>query len=102
MKSMQEKSKHKRWPRIGAIRPAANLAIHLASAALLAFALPVSAAENDEQIVDQLQKSYDSKTAAALTTFIGQPLQGKWVLTVRDLVKRDKGMLNAWSLELGY
>lgn len=57
---MQEKSKLKRWPQIRAIRPAANLAIHLASAALLAFALPLSAAENDEQIVDQLQKSYDS------------------------------------------
>ncbi len=49
-----------------------------------------------------LQKSYDSKTAAALTTFIGQPLKGDWVLTVRDLVKRDTGKLNKWSIELGY
>jgi subtilisin-like proprotein convertase family protein len=49
-----------------------------------------------------LQKSYDSKSTAALITFIGQPLKGKWILTVRDLVKRDTGKLNKWSLELGY
>jgi M6 family metalloprotease-like protein len=49
-----------------------------------------------------LQNSYDSKSAAALTTFIGQPLKGKWILTVRDLVKRDTGKLNKWSIELGY
>jgi M6 family metalloprotease-like protein len=49
-----------------------------------------------------LQMSYDSKSTAALITFIGQPLKGKWILTVRDLVKRDTGKLNKWSLELGY
>jgi subtilisin-like proprotein convertase family protein len=49
-----------------------------------------------------LKKSYDSKSAAALTTFIGQPIKGKWTLTVRDLAKRDTGMLNKWSIEIGY
>jgi len=49
-----------------------------------------------------LVKTYDSKSTAALTAFIGQPLKGSWILKVEDLTARNTGMLNSWSLEVNY
>jgi extracellular elastinolytic metalloproteinase len=44
--------------------------------------------------------TYDSATDLALAKLIGQPIQGTWVLRVKDLAGRDVGVLNKWSLEL--
>jgi subtilisin-like proprotein convertase family protein len=33
-------------------------------------------------------------------TFIGQPAEGEWVLTVSDHARRDIGKLNQWGLTL--
>jgi M6 family metalloprotease-like protein len=49
-----------------------------------------------------LKKTYDSKSAATLTTFIGQSLKGNWVLKIKDLAGRDVGKLNKWGLEIAY
>jgi M6 family metalloprotease-like protein len=49
-----------------------------------------------------LQKSYDSKSKAALIAFIGQPLKGRWALKITDLAGRGKGKLNQWMLEASY
>lgn len=49
-----------------------------------------------------LKKTYDSKSSAALTAFIGQSLKGNWTLKIKDLVGRDVGKLNTWSLEVAY
>ncbi len=49
-----------------------------------------------------LVKTYDTKSTASLMAFIGQPMRGKWTLTVRDLAGREKGMLNKWGLEVTY
>jgi subtilisin-like proprotein convertase family protein len=46
-----------------------------------------------------LVRTYDSKSSAALATFIGQPLQGKWILRIRDIAGRDIGKLIEWGLE---
>ena len=49
-----------------------------------------------------LRKSYDSQSKASLVAFLGQSLQGKWILRIRDLASRDTGKLNKWSLEVTY
>ena len=49
-----------------------------------------------------LRKSYDSQSKASLVAFLGQSLQGKWILRMRDLASRDTGKLNKWSLEVTY
>ena len=49
-----------------------------------------------------LVKIYDTKSTASLMAFIGQPMRGKWTLTIRDLAGREKGMLNKWGLEVTY
>ena len=49
-----------------------------------------------------LLKSYDSQSKASLVAFLGQSLQGKWILRMRDLASRDTGKLNKWSLEVTY
>jgi M6 family metalloprotease-like protein len=46
-----------------------------------------------------IEKTYDSKFMATMTSFIGRPLKGKWILRIRDLAGRDVGKLNEWSLE---
>jgi M6 family metalloprotease-like protein len=51
---------------------------------------------------DNLVKTYDSDSALVLASMIGQPLKGKWVLTVKDLVRGNVGKLNKWSLEAMY
>jgi subtilisin-like proprotein convertase family protein len=51
--------------------------------------------------LDNLITTYDSATVAALAPLIGIPVQGDWVLHVRDVAGRDVGKLNRWSLEIG-
>ncbi len=46
-----------------------------------------------------LVRTYDSKSSASLAAFIGQPLQGRWILRVRDTAGRDIGKLIEWGLE---
>jgi len=49
---------------------------------------------------DNIIRSYDSVSSPGLATLIGQGIQGVWRLQVRDLLARDVGKLNRWSLEL--
>lgn len=49
---------------------------------------------------DNLIVSYDSERPGELSTLVGQPMQGSWVLNVSDQEGRDTGKLNKWSLEL--
>jgi subtilisin-like proprotein convertase family protein len=51
---------------------------------------------------DNLIRSYDSVTSPALAALAGQPVQGNWVLRVKDLAAQDIGKLNRWSLELTF
>lgn len=44
--------------------------------------------------------TYDSASDTALANLIGQPMQGTWVLRVKDLAGQDVGTLNKWSLAL--
>jgi subtilisin-like proprotein convertase family protein len=44
--------------------------------------------------------TYDSASDTALANLIGQPMQGTWVLRVKDLAGQDVGTLNRWSLAL--
>jgi subtilisin-like proprotein convertase family protein len=49
---------------------------------------------------DDLVMTYDSSSpSSALATMIGQTLTGAWILRVSDLVGKDIGMLNKWSIE---
>ncbi|OPY52820.1 MAG: Proprotein convertase P-domain protein [Methanosaeta sp. PtaU1.Bin112] len=45
---------------------------------------------------------FDSKSMASLVPLLGQSIKGKWTLKIRDLARRDTGMLNKWSLEATY
>lgn len=49
-----------------------------------------------------LAKTYDSESTASLAAFIGQSLQGQWVLKIRDLAERSMGKLNRWGLVAAY
>lgn len=50
---------------------------------------------------DNLVMTYDSsEPLSPLSTLVGQPLVGKWMLRVADLVGLDVGTLNKWALEL--
>jgi subtilisin-like proprotein convertase family protein len=50
---------------------------------------------------DNLVVTYDSAAPLSpLSSLIGQPMQGNWVLRVADLAAVDVGTLNKWSLEL--
>lgn len=51
---------------------------------------------------DDLKTTWESTGNAALAALVGESLKGNWVLTVRDLERRDTGRLNWWSLEIGY
>lgn len=51
---------------------------------------------------NNLVKTYDSDSALALASLIGQSLKGSWGLIVKDLVKGNTGKLNKWSLEVAY
>lgn len=49
-----------------------------------------------------LQKVYDSQLMASLAALLGQSLNGRWSLRIRDLASRDEGKLNGWSIEATY
>jgi M6 family metalloprotease-like protein len=49
---------------------------------------------------DNLVATYDSTTLSALASLVGQPVQGDWVLSVRDLEAQDEGRIERWSLDL--
>jgi M6 family metalloprotease-like protein len=49
---------------------------------------------------DNLVVAYDSNRPGQLSTMVGQPMQGDWVLSVSDRASRDVGTLNKWTLEL--
>ena len=49
---------------------------------------------------DNLLTTYDSTPGSVLVPLVGQPAQGNWVLSVRDVAGQDIGKLNRWSLEL--
>lgn len=51
------------------------------------------------QAVD-LVASYDSERPGELSTLVGQPMQGNWVLNVSDQEGRDVGRLRQWSIEI--
>jgi M6 family metalloprotease-like protein len=49
---------------------------------------------------DNLVTTYDSTApSSVLAAFIGQPVEGNWMLRVVDLVGQDTGGLNKWSVE---
>ncbi len=49
---------------------------------------------------DHLQADYDMGSLPELSGLVGTPTQGDWTLHVQDLVARDTGSLNSWSLEV--
>ncbi len=49
---------------------------------------------------DNLVATYDSASPGVLSSMVGQPMQGNWVLTVSDRARRDIGTLRSWQLEL--
>jgi subtilisin-like proprotein convertase family protein/subtilisin family serine protease len=50
---------------------------------------------------DNLTRSWDASTLAALRAFDGEEAHGDWVLWVRDVAAADSGRLEEWSLEVG-
>lgn len=50
---------------------------------------------------DNLTATYDSTSAPSLATLVDEPVQGDWVLYVKDMAGLDVGTLNKWSLEIG-
>lgn len=49
---------------------------------------------------DNIKQTFDLASTPALTTLIGQSLQGDWTLQIQDLASRDVGKLNRWELEI--
>jgi subtilisin-like proprotein convertase family protein len=50
---------------------------------------------------DNIVVTYDSAAPLSpLSAFVGQPMQGNWLVRVADLAKADTGKLNKWVLEL--
>lgn len=47
-----------------------------------------------------LQLTYDAETT--LSGLIGKPMQGDWVLSIKDMAANDIGKLNFWSLLIEY
>jgi M6 family metalloprotease-like protein len=47
-----------------------------------------------------LTRTYDSAETGALAPLVAQAIQGSWTLRVRDLDRRDEGVLNRWTLEV--
>jgi subtilisin-like proprotein convertase family protein len=44
--------------------------------------------------------TYDRASIPSLDALVGQPIQGNWVLRVKDLQQSDAGKLEKWSLSL--
>ncbi len=51
---------------------------------------------------DDLKMTYERASTPALEALVGQPMQGNWVLRVKDLQRLDTGKLEKWSLKLTY
>jgi M6 family metalloprotease-like protein len=51
---------------------------------------------------DNLRMTYDQTSTPALGAFVGEPIQGDWLLQVKDLQSLDTGNLEQWSLKLLY
>ena len=49
---------------------------------------------------DDLVASYDSDRPGELSSLVGQPMQGNWVLRVSDRAQGDVGRLRKWSIEI--
>ena len=49
---------------------------------------------------DDLRMTYDRASIPSLDALVGQPIQGNWVLRVKDLQQIDAGKLEKWSLRL--
>jgi M6 family metalloprotease-like protein len=50
---------------------------------------------------DDLSRSYDSeRPGGELSSLVGQPMQGPWVLRVSDRARADVGTLRKWSIEV--
>ncbi|MGP1385935.1 MAG: M6 family metalloprotease domain-containing protein [Thainema sp.] len=49
---------------------------------------------------DDLKRTFDLTSSPALRNFLGQSLQGEWVLHVQDLAPSDVGRFNSWSLAI--
>jgi M6 family metalloprotease-like protein len=49
---------------------------------------------------DDLVVDYDSQTPGVLSSMIGQPMMGTWILNVSDRARIDFGKLRSWGIEL--
>jgi M6 family metalloprotease-like protein len=49
---------------------------------------------------DDLHMVLDSDRPGELSTLVGQPMQGNWVLRVADRARQDVGILKKWRIEL--
>lgn len=49
---------------------------------------------------DNLNISLDSERPGELSTLVGQPIMGDWVLAVADRARADIGILRKWSIEI--
>jgi M6 family metalloprotease-like protein len=49
---------------------------------------------------DNLIASFDSDRPGELSSLVGQPMQGNWILRVSDRARIDVGTLRKWKLEL--
>jgi M6 family metalloprotease-like protein len=49
---------------------------------------------------DNLKESFDSDRPGQLSSLVGQPMQGNWILRVSDRANVDVGVLRKWKLEL--
>ena len=49
---------------------------------------------------DDLVATYDSASPGVLSSMLGQPMAGNWVLNVSARARQDVGKLRSWSIEL--
>ena len=49
---------------------------------------------------DNLVATYDSASPGTLTSMVGQPMKGDWMLNVSDRARRDVGKLRSWRIEI--
>lgn len=49
---------------------------------------------------DNLIAAYDSDRPGELSSLVGQPMQGNWILRVADRARVDVGTLRKWSIEI--
>jgi M6 family metalloprotease-like protein len=49
---------------------------------------------------DDIELALDSEPPSPIAAFVGEPVAGAWILRVADLLSRDVGKLNSWSIEI--